>query len=254
MKHRAGTVHVFIIALLLAFSGPTMLALAAPTGSVTTEVVAATCFGQEATIADHSGEIFGTPGDDVIIGNDRRNIVYPEGGKDRICTGGGNDLINLANVNDPDLDLRANGGDGDDRIMEFYGSVQQGYAGRSYLVGVEATIPCGPVTAVRPSSAGRGTTRSRARRSPTSCAAAAVVTRSVAGVATTSCTATPDGTRCMERRGSTPSTVAQTSTHVRLVPTGARVRTASRSNPTTFADNRRIPQSIANRALRQVGK
>ena len=92
-------------------------------------------FGQEATIADHSGEIFGTSGDDVIIGNDRRNIVYPEGGKDRICTGGGNDLINLADVDDPALDLMAHGGDGDDRIMEFYGSVQQGYAGRSYLVG-----------------------------------------------------------------------------------------------------------------------
>jgi hypothetical protein len=35
----------------------------------------ATCFGQPVTIADHSGGIYGTDGDDVIIGNGGNNTI-----------------------------------------------------------------------------------------------------------------------------------------------------------------------------------
>lgn len=55
-----------------------------------------TCFGRSATVADHTGAIVGTPGNDVIIGDEGPNIVKDGGGGlDRICGNGGDDEIDL---------------------------------------------------------------------------------------------------------------------------------------------------------------
>ena len=75
------------LALLIGFA----LTLIAPAGS--SAPVPETCFGMAATIDDHAGEIIGTSGDDVIIGDNNRNIVHTEGGSDRVCTNGGADSI-----------------------------------------------------------------------------------------------------------------------------------------------------------------
>jgi hypothetical protein len=126
--------------------------------SVTTEAVAATRFGMAATISDHSGEIIGTTGDDVIIGNDLRNIVYGEGGTDRICTGGGDDDINTpfdsggaigvlfadGGAGNDDIDHNGDGaseligGGGDDYLDAYWASVpsvQRGGSGNDYMDG-----------------------------------------------------------------------------------------------------------------------
>jgi Ca2+-binding RTX toxin-like protein len=120
MSHTTEVVRAFIIVLIIAFAGA-MSVFAAPSAPVTSEAVATTCFGLAATVFDHSGGIVGTPGDDVIIGDDRKNFVYGEGGTDHICTGGGDDEITYAfdTVDPPDA-LYADGGTGDDYI-DFYG-------------------------------------------------------------------------------------------------------------------------------------
>jgi hypothetical protein len=97
--------------------------------------VATTCFGREATIRDHSGEIFGTPGNAVIIGNDQRNIAYGEGGRDYICTGGGDDEIETpydgVNI------LFAKLGPGDDESNFGWGSYKKafGESGDDFICG-----------------------------------------------------------------------------------------------------------------------
>ena len=122
MKHRTGIGHVPVVVLVLALAGTmsTLAALrapviagvlAAPKPPVTTESVAATCFGLAATIADHGGEISGTPGDDVIIGNNGDNIVHGEGGTDHICTGGGDDEVQTPNDNAGTLYAKLGPGD-----------------------------------------------------------------------------------------------------------------------------------------------
>ena len=54
---------------------------------------AQTCFGKPATIADHSGSINGTAGNDVIVGDNGDNEIDGQGGVDRICGGDGDDEI-----------------------------------------------------------------------------------------------------------------------------------------------------------------
>jgi Ca2+-binding RTX toxin-like protein len=95
--------------------------------SVTTEAVATTCFGLAATIADHRGEIFGTTGDDVIIGDDKRNIVYGEGGTDRICTGGGDDDVDTEEVGGETAALFADLGPGIDDLFSLSGGRNEVY-------------------------------------------------------------------------------------------------------------------------------
>lgn len=54
------------------------------------------CFGLPATNPDHSGEIVGTDGDDVLIGDDGENTIRDLGaGVDRVCAGGGEDAVDM---------------------------------------------------------------------------------------------------------------------------------------------------------------
>ena len=55
-------------------------------------------------IIDKSGttvlKIFGTDGNDVIIGNSLNNEIYAKGGDDRICGGDGQDYVNASGGDD----------------------------------------------------------------------------------------------------------------------------------------------------------
>ena len=68
------------------------------------------CFGKTATINDNSGQITGTNGNDVIIGDNGANDIDGKGGTDRICSRDGNDVIEANGK------LFADGGEGDDEI------------------------------------------------------------------------------------------------------------------------------------------
>jgi Ca2+-binding RTX toxin-like protein len=71
-----------IVAVALMFSGPPAEAQGA-----------ATCRGQQATIAGSAGsdDIEGTNGRDVIVGRGGHDELDGNGGRDLICGGGGND-------------------------------------------------------------------------------------------------------------------------------------------------------------------
>jgi Ca2+-binding RTX toxin-like protein len=90
-----------------------------------------TCFGKRATIIAHGAAfVETTPGNDVIIGDDRANTIVSgiSGGTDRICGGGGDDEISLSgDANPADLAF-ISGGPGADRIVGLA-------VGRSVLVG-----------------------------------------------------------------------------------------------------------------------
>jgi Ca2+-binding RTX toxin-like protein len=91
-----------------------LLAVVIATGLTTTlakETARPKCFGQPATIADHVGVINGTPGNDVIVGDNGVNEISGRGGHDRICGLGGNDLVFGDEGND-----RISGGNGDDSL------------------------------------------------------------------------------------------------------------------------------------------
>ena len=105
-----GTKH-FGVVLLLALG---LAAAALPAGAVPT------CLGQELTQA--VGDLFGTPGDDVILGTAAGETIYGLGGKDLICGGGGDDRLNGGAGNDT-----LGGGDGDDALY--------GQAGCDFLKG-----------------------------------------------------------------------------------------------------------------------
>jgi hypothetical protein len=75
---------------------------------------AQTCFGLPATIADHHGDIDGTAGDDVMIGNDGDNDFISHGGTDRICGGGGDDFVGYQF---DAVKIYADGGPGDDWLI-----------------------------------------------------------------------------------------------------------------------------------------
>ncbi len=93
----------------LALLAPLLLFIAAP--AITADAVATTCFGLPPTNPDHRGSIAGTPGDDVLIGDDQPNSIDGGwGGTDRICGGAGGDLIMSVGI------LHAHGGAGADEI------------------------------------------------------------------------------------------------------------------------------------------
>ena len=81
------------------------------------------CNGMSATIVG-SGDIQGTPGDDVIVGSVGDDTVRGHGGDDSICTRGGDD--------------RVRGGSGDDSIEGGSGNdILRGNAGDDYVDGGE---------------------------------------------------------------------------------------------------------------------
>jgi len=53
------------------------------------------CNGVPATIVANAGggRLFGTQGDDVIVGSDQRDIIFGRGGNDIICSGDGSDRV-----------------------------------------------------------------------------------------------------------------------------------------------------------------
>jgi Ca2+-binding RTX toxin-like protein len=67
-----------------------------------------TCYGLTATIFGQSGNIFGTPGNDVIVGSDGADTIRAGAGDDVVCAGEGDDVVK--------------GGDGDDLIFGEQGS------------------------------------------------------------------------------------------------------------------------------------
>jgi Ca2+-binding RTX toxin-like protein len=67
-----------------------------------------TCMGLPATISG-TGDIDGTPGDDVIVGSPDEDRIDGGGGNDRICALEGNDQISVSGGG-------ADAGPGDDRI------------------------------------------------------------------------------------------------------------------------------------------
>lgn len=99
------------------------------------------CYGYPATISG-SGVIWGTAGNDVIVGSDIQDNINGLGGNDIICGRGGNDIISGSAGNDRILgDLgddalyghegndRTSGGPGDDQLF--------GHAGDDFLNGNE---------------------------------------------------------------------------------------------------------------------
>jgi Ca2+-binding RTX toxin-like protein len=85
------------------------------TGSLTVQITAPPkCAGRTATIFSEPGipaPLFGTRGDDVIVGSDENDQIFGRRGSDLICGGGGNDLI-LGNEGADTI----NGEGGDDTI------------------------------------------------------------------------------------------------------------------------------------------
>src|SRR3712207_2521352 len=72
------------------------------------------CFGKVATNPDRVGFIVGTPGNDVLIGDNRDNFFRGNGGVDRICGGGGNDSVSANGDDGQSRRLLVNGGAGND--------------------------------------------------------------------------------------------------------------------------------------------
>ena len=70
-----------------------------------------TCFGETATLTG-SGFLFGTPGDDVIVGSEDFDLIDGLGGDDRICSLGGDDIVRGGQGND-----RLDAGAGDDLLL-----------------------------------------------------------------------------------------------------------------------------------------
>jgi len=91
------------------------------------------CNGMTATIvADaNGGRLYGTAGDDVIIGSSKRDVIFGRGGNDTICAEGGNDIVFAGNGVDTVF-----GGPGRDRVYGGRGNdVLNGDAGNDRLFG-----------------------------------------------------------------------------------------------------------------------
>jgi Ca2+-binding RTX toxin-like protein len=73
----------------------------------------------KATKDDHRGEILGTNGDDVLIGDDGANEIFAFGGVDRVCGGGGDDVLLKE---DEEGVMFAQGGAGNDEIAGGFGN------------------------------------------------------------------------------------------------------------------------------------
>jgi len=169
--------HLGRVALLLAIVGGTAV-LTLPNSEA-----AQTCFGKAATIADHTGTIQGTDGDDVIIGDDGFNNIFRNGGFDRICSGGDGDWIESQAddghiwvkggaggdlIYGSDEDDRLYGGDGRDTLVgtggndELHGDAGddrlQGEAGNDELNGGMMTISSMAVPALTVTSRDRAKT------------------------------------------------------------------------------------------------
>ena len=92
---------------------------------------AADCFVEQATISDHSGTIYGTDGDDVIVANGGNNTIYGFGGNDLICSGDGDDWVSGGYGKD-----KIDGGAQDDTLYGTTGKdVLKGGSGNDALYG-----------------------------------------------------------------------------------------------------------------------
>ncbi len=76
---------------------------------------AARCFRMTATITG-SGQIAGTPGDDVILGSNRNDQIDGGGGNDTICGGAGDDVIAPGWGDGSYVSIRIDGGPGNDTL------------------------------------------------------------------------------------------------------------------------------------------
>jgi TolB protein len=104
-----------------------------------------------------SGDILGTPGDDIICGSEGPDRIAALGGNDRILGLGGNDQISGGDGNDSlfggigndDLSPGAgtdflSGGPGNDRIVALTGERIDPGAGTDQCVVSRAAVPCPP--------------------------------------------------------------------------------------------------------------
>ena len=103
-----------------------------------------TCFGRPATIMGTPGNdiLIGTNKDDVIIGLGGNDIIIGKNGNDRICAGPGNDVVIAGNGND-----HVSGGDGNDLIVGGPGDDKLlGEDGNDLILGLPGNdaIDCGP--------------------------------------------------------------------------------------------------------------
>jgi Ca2+-binding RTX toxin-like protein len=123
---------LFLVLTLLALAAPS---LTAPTASAQdaapsadgTDVTASgepTCFGKVATNPDHVGIIKGTPGNDVLIGDNRANRIQGNGGVDRICGLSGDDTISASGDVGFSRRVFVRGDDGNDAIFGSNGDDQ----------------------------------------------------------------------------------------------------------------------------------
>lgn len=97
------------------------------------ETAVAMCNGLPATIVAlaHGGRLYGTSGNDVIVGSSKRDIIYGGGGNDVICSLDGADIVYAGRGNDLVF-----GGNGPDRIFGQWGQdVLNGENGRDRLFG-----------------------------------------------------------------------------------------------------------------------
>jgi Ca2+-binding RTX toxin-like protein len=85
------------------------IALVAPAAQTPAKPIS-TCFGQTATIVG-SRAIFGTRGDDGIVGSSEADVIQALEGNDRVCALGDDDILRGGPGND-----FVDAGDGDDRI------------------------------------------------------------------------------------------------------------------------------------------
>jgi hypothetical protein len=92
------------------------------------------CFDKAATIVSDALMVWGTPGDDVIVGSDRGQYIIGLGGNDWICGGGGDDKIwgdYTRNTGDPPSPIGGN-----DHLNGGYGNdILEGGAGTDVLYG-----------------------------------------------------------------------------------------------------------------------
>jgi len=97
------------------------------------ETAVVLCNGMPATIAasELGGHLYGTSGDDVIVGSSKRDIIFGRGGNDVICSFDGADIVYAGRGNDLVF-----GGNGRDRIFGQRGQdVLNGGNGRDHLYG-----------------------------------------------------------------------------------------------------------------------
>ncbi len=167
---------------------------------------AQTCFGKAATIADHHGDIAGTAGDDVMIGDDGDNDFESNGGTDYICGLGGDDMVGYQF----NAVIYAEGGPGNDWLLggnsgnELHGGggadqldghngldLLYGDGGNDLLFGAAVRTSSMAATARTTSTAATAMTTSSVRVTPTGSSVVTVLTPLVVAAAPTSATPGP---------------------------------------------------------------